>query len=414
MRPTSTAKLSHIVQYMKEWIHSREMTLRDGPIEMPKHEDEIDDDEEYNSRMQYLSHHVESANIVDTVLNPLYNGVVLFWQADLRIYVFQLNEEGSAEEMAEEEGESADLPACRQWVLPCREFHGLWDSLIFDDCIKFNMLEYAATTMLFSDKCVDTQLINWNRVILFHGPPGTGKTSLCKSLAQKLSIRLSHRYNTGQLIEINAHSLFSKWFSESGKLVMKLFNRIQEIVEDEDSFVCVLIDEVESLTAARKSALAGTEPSDSIRVVNAVLTQIDQLKKAKNVLILTTSNITQAIDLAFVDRADIKQYIGPPSCRGRYQILRSCLLELMRVSIIQPQQAIPEWTSSDAAENHYSLKLKHISDMCEGFSGRALRKLPFLAHAFFVQTSSSILDDYLNALEKAVSKESAVRAKLND
>ena len=37
--------------------------------------------------------------------------------------------------------------------------------------------------------------------------------------------------------------------------------------------------QVESLTAARKSCLNGNEPSDAIRVVNAVLTQIDQLKK---------------------------------------------------------------------------------------------------------------------------------------
>ena len=51
-------------------------------------------------------------------------------------------------------------------------------------------------------------------VICFAGPPGTGKTSLCKALAQKLSIVLSDRYKYGQLIEINSHSLFSKWFSE--------------------------------------------------------------------------------------------------------------------------------------------------------------------------------------------------------
>lgn len=60
--------------------------------------------------------------------------------------------------------------------------------------------------------------------------------------------------------------MFSKWFSESGKLVLRLFSKIKEIVEDKDTFVCILIDEVESLTAARKGALSGTEPSDAIRV----------------------------------------------------------------------------------------------------------------------------------------------------
>lgn len=50
-----------------------------------------------------------------------------------------------------------------------------------------------------------------------------------------------------------------------------------------------------------------------------------------NVVILTTSNVTEKIDLAFVDRADIKQYIGPPSVKGIYSIYLSCLEELMKV-----------------------------------------------------------------------------------
>ncbi|MBV97245.1 Pachytene checkpoint protein 2, partial [Eschrichtius robustus] len=158
------------------------------------------------------------------------------------------------------------------------EFHGLWDSLVYDVEVKSHLLDYVMTTLLFSDKKVDSNLITWNRVVLLHGPPGTGKTSLCKALAQKLTIRLSSRYRYGQLIEINSHSLFSKWFSESGKLVTRMFQKIQDLIDDKDALVFVLIDEVESLTAARNACRAGAEPSDAIRVVNAVLTQIDQIK----------------------------------------------------------------------------------------------------------------------------------------
>ena len=99
-----------------------------------------------------------------------------------------------------------------------------------------------------------------------HGPPGTGKTSLCRALAQKLSIRLNDRYAKTHLFEINSHSLFSRWFSESGKLVQSLFSTISEIAREKDEFVVLLIDEVESLTAARAGAMSGTEPSDALRV----------------------------------------------------------------------------------------------------------------------------------------------------
>lgn len=42
----------------------------------------------------------------------------------------------------------------------------------------------------------------------------------------------------------------------------------------------------------------------------------------------------EAIDVAFVDRADIKAYIGPPSLGARYDILRSSLGELQRARIL--------------------------------------------------------------------------------
>ena len=77
---------------------------------------------------------------------------------------------------------------------------------------------------------------------------------------------------------------------------MKLFDHISEIADDTDCFVTVLVDEVESITAARASAARSNEPGDAVRVVNAVLTSLDALKRRPNVLVLCTSNMVDTID----------------------------------------------------------------------------------------------------------------------
>ncbi|GAB5567407.1 pachytene checkpoint protein 2 homolog isoform X4 [Prionailurus iriomotensis] len=358
----------------------------------------------------FLSRNVQSVSIVDTELkvkDPQAAEPIDLGACTISLHVFQLNEGGPSSETLEEETEN--ITAASHWVLPAAEFHGLWDSLVYDVEVKSHLLDYVMTTLLFSDKNVDSNLIAWNRVVLLHGPPGTGKTSLCKALAQKLTIRLSSRYRYGQLIEINSHSLFSKWFSESGKLVTKMFQKIQDLIDDRDALVFVLIDEVESLTAARNACRAGTEPSDAIRVVNAVLTQIDQIKRHCNVVILTTSNITERIDVAFVDRADIRQYIGPPSAAAIFKIYLSCLEELMKCQIIYPRQqllTLRELEMIGFIENNVSRK-------SEGLSGRVLRKLPFLAHALYVQAPTVTIEGFLRALSLAVDKQFEEKKQLS-
>lgn len=392
--------------------HVRQFLLRKGSIIS----DKVFTEFEFDS--QFLMENVHSITIGDTDIlqgNAAGNLVIKFEAYDLNISVFKLSVEGPANEELEEE----DISAASHWVLPADELHGIWDSLVFDSDVKLQLLNYAYTTLLFSDRGINSNIISWNRVILLHGPPGTGKTSLCKALAQKLTIRLSNRFTHGQLIEINSHSLFSKWFSESGKLVMKMFARIQELIDDKDALVFVLIDEIESLTAARASAMKGSEPSDAIRVVNALLTQLDQIKRFSNVIILTTSNITGAIDLAFVDRADIKQYIGPPSVNAIYTILHSCIKELSERKIISPSEQILKVRSLelmrfvDNAATHSSLCLREIAKKCHGLSGRTLRKLPFLAHALFIKSPSVSLSHFLEALSGAADKQKRDAATLD-
>lgn len=373
-----------------------------------------------------LTAHVEQINVTELEGAEANEAKVSISRAQLFVHVFKLSNEAPADETVDDE----DIASCQQTILPALSYDGLWESLLFDVPVKKKVLDYAMTAMLFSDHKVSPHIISWNRVVLLHGPPGTGKTSLCKALAQKLSIRLSSRYPNAVLLEINAHSLFSKWFSESGKLVMKLFCQIQELVEDGESLICVLIDEVESLAAARKSALSGSDPSDAIRVVNALLTQLDALKRYSNVLILTTSNITEAIDVAFVDRADIKQFIGLPSCHARYEILRSCIQELQRVNILRPttqrlfsyeeltrrvslqNRTMDSRMVEAESDNILSLELLQAAETADGFSGRSLRKLPFQAHAFFVQSRTTSVSEFIHHLLLTIQLEKEQKQQL--
>lgn len=253
------------------------------------------------------------------------------------------------EEVVEEEDESGEFASFQVMSLPHLTLDGLWEALVYGEDIKQRLLDYVYTAMLFTQKGVNSHIVGWNRVVLLHGPPGTGKTSLCKALSHQLSLRLRRNYSAYELIEINAHSLFSKWFSESGKLVMKMFASIRDFASDPTRFVCILIDEVESLTAARSKAMSGSEPSDAIRVVNAVLTELDKIKQLPNVLVLTTSNITGAIDEAFLDRADIVQYIGPPSVQARYEILAQCVNELANKGLVKTNASTPSTSSSQSS-----------------------------------------------------------------
>jgi hypothetical protein len=74
---------------------------------------------------------------------------------------------------------------------------------------------------------------NWQSAF----PSLTGKSSCSFSFHSKHHCS----YPDARLLEINSHSFFSKWFSESGKLVQRLFNGITDLIEEEEGFVVVLI-----------------------------------------------------------------------------------------------------------------------------------------------------------------------------
>jgi pachytene checkpoint protein 2 len=131
------------------------------------------------------------------------------------------------------------------------------------------------------------------------------------------------------------------------------------LVEEEDTFVCVFIDEVETITARREQAITGNEPLDAMRAVNTLLTALDRLRHHMNIIILCTSNLISALvsdygsitlnslsqsdgfnnfhiqDNAFIDRIDIKQFIPHPNATVIYEIYKSCFENLNKCGVIE-------------------------------------------------------------------------------
>lgn len=106
--------------------------------------------------------------------------------------------------------------------------------------------------------------------------------------------------------------MFSEYFGESGKVVNKTFAMIDSMLdEDEKTFICVFVDEIESLAGKRQYSGNSNEPQDSLRVctkhtfskwklmtfqaVNALLIGLDRLRRRPNVLVFCTSNLINAM-----------------------------------------------------------------------------------------------------------------------
>ena len=394
-------------------------------------------------------------------------------QLDVQAYVLHPGNEATPQRRSIKQGGNEDTPQTRVLTLPNAALHEEWNSLVFDDGLPARLLRYLVRMVtLMSQPGLNLSTFNWNRLCLLHGPPGSGKSTLCRALAQKLSIRLGNVFTKSIFVEINPNSMLSKYFGESGKLIGATFDRIFEMAQDKSNLVCAIIDEVETVAGSRTKYASGTECSDGLRATNQLLTALDRLRNLPNVIVLCTSNLIEAIDPAFLDRVDIKQLIPSPSPAAIYNIFRSCLNELVRSSFVDlaaaqisprslepktPTRAVPParkpaprttrsakskapppakapaapptsspepWTVVSApvippfAEMmiYYNAKAKSpggrvwdLAQKCEGFSGRTLRRLPILGLAMYTWGGDCSLDDAVSALEAAVEQEWLVK-----
>lgn len=110
IRYNSSERLDYLESSIRNHLETSISTYRNGEVDI--------------SQNEYLFQNLDGLWIRDLYGDHSDQVSIPFWQADLKIHLFSLNTEGSVAETLEGAG---DVTAYHEWMLPCTEFHHLWE-----------------------------------------------------------------------------------------------------------------------------------------------------------------------------------------------------------------------------------------------------------------------------------------------
>ena len=252
---------------------------------------------------------------------------------------------------------------------------GIYWSTILISFTWFRRLQNYST--LFVTKGINNY-VGASKMVIFHGPPGTGKTSMAKGFANVVAQKQASP-TTG--FWVNADSWKDYRLGESQKAISQAFEAIRMAARNGN--VILIIDELEAVAISRQRTLNTSEPSDVLAAVNILLNQIDLIQSEYHVLVIATSNIIHAIDAAFLSRADLCVPFDLPDFDNRMKILEQQIAPLGKCNHQITDDVLPL-----------------LAEQTEGFSGRQLVKLPLQARLEADDVLHPVtIDDYLRVIE---------------
>jgi AAA+ superfamily predicted ATPase len=274
--------------------------------------------------------------------------------------------------------------------LPDARFDGEWHAIKTATSVRDRLLAQALLAFTMRQR-LPFEIAPLHGLILLAGPPGTGKTTLARGLANEVAKMLQPK--GARFVQVNPHALASSALGRSQKEVTKIFQQtIPELAAS--GAVIVLLDEVETLVVDRRQLSLEANPIDVHRATDAALAGLDLLtRQHANVLLIATTNFPKAVDAALLSRADLIEQISLPDAEARAEILRDVLHALTQ-----------HWPGIEDVQR----QMPRFVQESDGLDGRRLRKAVIAAIGNSIETARDP-----NTL-KAAHVVAALRSSLKD
>ncbi|KAJ1428978.1 P-loop containing nucleoside triphosphate hydrolase, partial [Sesbania bispinosa] len=124
---------------------------------------------------------------------------------------------------------------------------------------------------------------NRPRAVLFEGPPGTGKTSCARVIANQAGV---------PLLYVPLEAVMSEFYGKSERLLGKVFS----LANDLPNGAIIFLDEIDSFAAARDSEMHEA----TRRILSVLLRQIDGFEQDKKVVVIAATNRKEDLDPALI------------------------------------------------------------------------------------------------------------------